>query len=536
MYDFTKNSYDYIIIGSGFGGSVSALRLSEKGYKVLVVEKGSWWNSNDFPSTNWQLKKWLWIPTLRFFGFFKITFLRHVGILSGVGVGGGSLVYANTLPRPRNAFFNSGSWSGIQDWQAELEPHYKTAEKMLGSNQNPKLFDADLALKQVAIETGCEDGFAPTDVGVFFGEPEKIVLDPYFEGKGPDREGCRHCGACMTGCRYNAKNSLDKNYLYLAKQNGVEIIAKHVVTDVSTIEDKSGKEGYTVTFSNSFSFLPGKKSKVKTKGVIYAGGVMGTVRLLLNMKEKHLSKLSPKVGDDIRTNNESLIYVVSKDNIKDYSKGVAIGSIFPSDENSHIEPVRYGSGSNFWKLMGVPLTFGSNIFVRLGKLIYHLVRHPISWLRIYTTKNFAEKSIVLLFMQHLDSTVKFKRGILNLTSHLSKGKAPTAFIQEAKELAERTSKVINGKPFVLATEALTGIPTTAHILGGAVIGKSIDEGVIDKNQKVFGYENMYVCDGSAISANPGVNPSLTITAMTEFAMSKVPEKALNSKFQTTNIL
>ncbi|NQU31673.1 MAG: GMC family oxidoreductase [Bacteroidetes bacterium] len=524
MSDYLHNTWDYIIIGSGFGGSVSALRLSEKGYRVLVIEKGSWWKPDDFPKTNWNLKKWLWIPSLRFFGFFKITFLRHVGILSGVGVGGGSLVYANTLPRPRKAFFNSGSWSGIRDWQSELEPHYIAAERMLGANPNPLLFDADLALKQVAIETNCVDGFEPTNVGVFFGEPEKIVEDPYFKGKGPDREGCRHCGACMTGCPHNAKNSLDKNYLYLAQQLGAKIITKHKVTRVEPNEEPDGSKGYTLTLVNSFSFFPGKKQIIKSKGVVFAGGVLGTVRLLLNMKGKHLPKLSDKTGDDIRTNNESLIYVVSKDNTKDFSKGVAIGSIFPSDENSHIEPVRYGSGSNFWKLMGVPLTFGSNIFVRIGKLLFHLVRHPVSWFRIYFTKNFAEKSIVLLFMQHLDSTVKFKKGLFNLTSHLSKGKAPTAFIPEAKVLADHMSKVINGKSFVLSTEALTGIPTTAHILGGAVIGSTPETGVIDANQKVFGYENMYVCDGSAISANPGVNPSLTITAMTELAMSKVPFK------------
>ncbi len=328
----------------------------------------------------------------------------------------------------------------------------------------------------------------------------------------------------MTGCRHNAKNSLDLNYLHLATKLGVEIIEKNTVTEIKTNGNTTGSDGYTVTFKNSFSFLPQKKHHVKSKGIVLSGGVLGTVRLLLNMKKKHLAKLSNKTGDDIRTNNESLVYVVSKDSSKDFSKGVAIGSIFPSDENSHIEPVRYGSGSNFWKLMGVPLTFGGNIFIRIGKLLFHLIRHPISWLRIYTTKKFSERSIILLFMQHLDSTLRFKKGLFNMTSHISTGIAPSAFIPEAKELAEKAAKIINGKPFVLSTEALTGIPTTAHILGGAVIGKTAETGVIDENQKVFGYENMYVCDGSAISANPGVNPSLTITAMTEMAMSKIPDK------------
>ena len=527
------SKYDYIIIGSGFGGSVSALRLCQKGYKVLVIEKGSWWKPEDFPKTNWNLKKWLWLPSLRFFGFFKLTFLRHVGILSGVGVGGGSLVYANTLPRPNTKFFNSGSWSGIQDWESHLEPHYKTAERMLGAVPNPKLFDADLALKELSVVTNCEQNFEATNVGVFFGQAEEIVSDPYFEGAGPDREGCSHCGACMTGCPHNAKNSLDKNYLHLAQKQGAIIIDKQKVTEVVPIGNVDGSEGYSVIFKSSQFLFPGKKHTVNTKGIVFSGGVLGTVRLLLNMKKKQLKNLSNKTGDDIRTNNESLIYVVSRDKSKDFSKGVAIGSIFPSDENSHIEPVRYGAGSNFWKLMGVPLTFGNNIFVRIGKLLYHLVRHPISWLRIYTTKDFAERSVILLFMQHLDSTVKFKKGLFNLTSHISTGKAPTAFIPEAKELADKTAEIINGKPFVLSTEALTGIPTTAHILGGAVIGESSETGVIDKNQKVFGYENMYVCDGAAISANPGVNPSLTITAMTELAMSKIPLQSPKNN-QTNN--
>ncbi len=519
-----QENYDYVIIGSGFGGSVSALRLSEKGYKVLVIEKGKWWKSSDFPKNNWHLRKWMWLPAFRFFGIFKMTFLRHVGILSGVGVGGGSLVYANTLPRPKKQFFESGSWATLTHWQKELEPFYQTAEKMLGATRVPKLFDADLALKEVAEKMGHDHQFEPTDVAVFFGEPEVEVPDPFFNGEGPNRAGCNYCGACMTGCRYNAKNTLDKNYLYLAMKKGAEVLAENKVVDVRPTGKADGSEGYLITYKKSTGVLFSRKKEVKAKGVVFSGGVLGTVRLLLNMKEKHLTRLSDKTGDDIRTNNESLIQVHSPAGERNFSQGVAIGSIFPPDENSHVEPVRYGSGSGFFKLMGVPLTFGKNGWARVGKLLKILVSRPGSWLRIYFSKNFSEESVILLFMQHLDSTLRFKRGWFNLNSTVSTGKAPTSFIPRAKELADRTSEVIKGTPFVMTTEALFGIPTTAHILGGAVIGDSPETGVIDKHHKVFGYQNMYVCDGSAISANPGVNPSLTITAMSERAMGFIPEK------------
>jgi cholesterol oxidase len=516
--------YDYVIIGSGFGGSVSALRLTEKGYKVLVVEKGKKYSPEEFPETNWNLRKWLWLPSLRFFGFFKMTFFRHVGILTGVGVGGGSLVYANTLPRPAREFFNSGNWAGLADWEKELEPYYGIAEKMLGAAVNPKLYDSDNTLKELSVGLGKSHLFQPTNASVFFGEPEKIVPDPYFDGQGPEREGCSFCGGCMTGCRHNAKNSLDKNYLYLAAEMGADILPENRVVSLKPYELPDGSSGYELIFrrTTSFVFAPGKK--VKAGGVILAGGVLGTVRLLLDMKRRHLTGLSDKAGCYIRTNNESLVLVDSRDYSKDFSKGIAIGSIFPPDENSHVEPVRYGSGSGFWKLLAVPLTHGRNTFIRIGKLLYHLIRHPFSWLHIYTTKDFAKQSVILLFMQHLNSTLKLKHGLFNLRSQISTGDAPTAFMPESKLLAEQVSEIIKGKPFVLITEAVTGIPTTAHILGGAVIGGSASEGVIDINQKVFGYHNMYICDGSAVPANPGVNPSLTITAMAERVMDRIPNK------------
>jgi len=516
--------YDYVIIGSGFGGSISALRLVEKGYKVLVIEKGKQYEPSDFPKSNWKLRKWLWLPSIRFFGFFKMTFFRHIGVLSGVGVGGGSLVYANTLPRPAKEFFNSGNWAGLADWEKELLPYYGIAEKMLGAETNPKLYDSDLTMLELAKRNGREALFSPTPVAVFFGEPEKKVADPFFGGEGPEREGCSFCGGCMTGCRHNAKNTLDKNYLYLAAKKGAEILPEHLVTSIKPTGAPDGSEGYEISYRRITSFLYSKRRKVRARGIVISGGVLGTVRLLLDMKRKTLPALSDTVGNFIRTNNESLVLVDSRDYSKDFSKGVAIGSIFAPDEYSHIEPVRYSSGSGFWKLLGVPLTHGRNVFVRIGKLLYHLIRHPFSWLHLYFTKDHAKQSVILLYMQHLNSTLNLRRGLFNMRSKLSSGGAPTAFMPESKKLAEQVSEIINGKPFVLVTEAITGMPTTAHILGGCVIGKSSDDGVIDINHRVFGYSGIYICDGSAISSNPGVNPSLSISAMTERAMASIPIK------------
>lgn len=519
-----KPEYDFVIIGSGFGGSISALRLTERGFRVLVIEKGKKYSPEQFPETNWKVRKWLWVPSLRFFGFFKMTFYRHIGVLSGVGVGGGSLVYANTLPRPPKAFYDSGNWAGQANWENELSPFYDIAEKMLGAEVNPNLYDSDIALKTLAEQNERGYLFEPTKAAVFFGEPEKTVADPYFGGNGPEREGCSFCGGCMTGCRHNAKNTLDKNYLWLAVQKGAEVLPEHFVRSIKPAGAADGSDGYEIGFRKTTSFLFHPEKHLKAKGIVLSGGVLGTVRLLLDMRRKKLPLLSRHVGDFIRTNNESLVLVDSRDFSKDFSKGIAIGSIYAPDENSHLEPVRYGSGSGFWKMLGVPLTHGKNVWIRIGKLLVHLIRHPFTWLHLYVTKDHAKQSVILLYMQHLNSTIRLRRGLFNLRSKMSDGAVPTAFMPESKKLAEEISGLIKGKPFVLITEAISGIPTTAHILGGCVIGKSADEGVIDKDHKVFGYSNMYVCDGSAISSNPGVNPSLSISAMTERAMAKIPIK------------
>lgn len=516
--------YDYIIIGSGFGGSVSALRLSEKGYKVLVIEKGKWFAAQDFPKTNWNFKKWLWMPRLGFFGIMKLSIFKHLAILSGTGVGGGSLVYANTLPTPKTAFFNSGSWKDLNDWENELKPYYKEALRMLGATNNPKLFDGDLGLQKVAEGLDIKEKFEPTRVAVFFGKPDLTVKDPYFDGEGPDRSGCTFCGACMTGCRHNAKNTLDKNYLFLAQKYGAEILSENEVYDVKPISATDGSQGYEVSLKNSTKLFK-KHRKIKVQGVIFSGGVLGTVKLLLKLKEKSLPHLSEKLGEDIRSNNETLISVSALDKDKNYSKGIAIGSILDTDENSHLEICRYGEGSNAWKLVHLPYVTGSNVVSRLFKTVVKLLKNPLGYFKIYFVNGWAKNTVVLLFMQTLDSTLKFKRNAFGqMTSTISSGKAPTPFIPESIKLVEAYQKAINGVSTSFALETLAGIPSTAHILGGAVMGNDTKTGVIDKDNKVFGYQNMYIIDGAMISANPGVNPSLTITAIAERALDQIPKK------------
>jgi cholesterol oxidase len=518
-----KNHYDYIIIGSGFGGSVSALRLAEKGYSVLVIEKGKWYQGNDFPKTNWNLRRWMWLPSLGLFGILKLTFFRHVSVLSGVGVGGGSLVYANTLPKPKSQFFNHGSWSGLSDWENELAPFYETAWKMLGASENQLIGEAEDAMKALAIEIGKEDKYHAPKVAVYFGEKGREVADPYFDGKGPTRTGCIGCGACMTGCRYNAKNTLDKNYLHLAQQLGVEILAEKEVRNVIPKDKTDGIGGYKITFKSSTKMFS-KTRTITAEGVIFSGGVLGTVPLLLKLKDTSLPNLSHKVGEDIRSNNESLILNVTADKDKDFSKGIAIGGLIELDENSHLEPVKYGAGSGFWRILMMPKVSEKNFFKRIVKLIIKPLSDPIGWLKVLFVRDFAKQSSVLLFMQHLDSKLKFKKGWFGMRSGLSSGIKPSAFIPEADQMAERHARITNAKSVAMLTETITGIPSTAHILGGAVMGKDTLEGVIDKDNKVFGYTNMYICDGSMISANPGVNPSLSITAISERAMSKIPIK------------
>jgi len=445
-------------------------------------------------------------------------------VLSGVGVGGGSLVYANTLPVPKKEFFQADSWSHLADWESELKPHYESALNMLGTTKNPRLETGDITLQQLAHEIGKGNLFEPTNVAVFFGEPDKKVPDPYFNGKGPERTGCNFCGGCMVGCRFDAKNSLDKNYLYLALQLGTVIQAESLVRDIIPLNGMDGSDGYRVVWVKSTDFIKRKQS-LTCRGIVLAGGVLGTIPLLLKLKKQSLPNLSARIGHRVRTNSESLLCITSFDKQNVFSDGIAIGSILHTDRHTHLEPVRYPSGSGFWRLLMSPLIHGPNFFVRISRIFADMIKHPLLNLKAYSVSNWAERTQILLFMQTINSTLRFKRTLFGMGSKMEEGKAPTAFVPEAKELAERYAVLVNGRTRAFLTESVFGIPTTAHILGGAVMGEDASEGVIDRNHRVFGYHNFYICDGSSISANPGVNPSLSITALAERAMYKIPPKS-----------
>jgi cholesterol oxidase len=532
--DDGADSYDWIVIGSGFGGSVSALRLAEKGYRVLVIEKGRRFAPSDFAKDNTELSRWLWSPGLGWKGIYQMTFMKHVTILHGVGVGGGSLVYANTLPKPKRPFFASKSWAHLADWETELSSHYDTALQMLGATPYPGETPADRILKQIAIDIGRAEHHHPTDVAVFFGQPGVEVDDPYFGGKGPKRVGCTECGACMTGCRVGAKNTLDKNYLYLAEQLGVRVEPE---TEVSAVRPEG--EGYRVETIGSFD----KKNKrvFRAGRVVFAGGVMGTIPLLLTMREdpSGLPNLSSRLGRSVRTNNESLTVVGNPDTPHDFSRGVAITSILHTDDESHIEPVRYGRGSNFFRKLIFPHSTATTLVGRLAAVAKTIAKHPIVWTRGF----FAGKShqaAILLYMRTLEEsvTLAFKKGPFGkrmLDTVLDDPKsAPKANLPEAMELAQRFASKMDGYVSSMFSESILGAPTTAHILGGACMGANEAEGVIDAQHQVFNYPGLYVIDGSAVSANPGVNPSLTIMALAERAMSFIPaaKRAGTSKGRT----
>lgn len=519
--------YDYVIVGSGFGGSVSALRLTEKGYHVLVLEKGSELKAEDFPETNWDVKRWLWAPLLGFRGLFQLRPFRHVQVLAGAGVGGGSLTYANTLPIPKRGFFASPAWAHLADWENELAPHYQTARRMLGAAPTDFLTPADALLKSLAEEDGKPEAFEKPHVAVYMGSPGQTVPDPYFGGKGPERTGCIRCGACMTGCKHGAKNTLDKNYLHLARQQGLQLHADTEVTHVAPL----AQGGYLIRAQQGRSYFDRKPVSYEAKNVIFSGGALGTNSLLLRLKADPtaLPKLSDKVGSGVRTNSESLIWVAVPGGREDHSKGIAINSLLQTDENSHLEMVRYGAGSGFFRWVSVPHVHGAAGFLQIFRILFAMLMHPLLMIRAFCMPDWARSTMILLYMRSVEGTLRFVRGAFGfMNTELEAGEHPRATMPEATALALRIAKKSGGLAMSAFYEPLFDIPTTAHILGGCCMGDSADTGVIDHRHRVFGYDGLYIVDGSTISANVGVNPSLTITALAERAMTFIPDKTAAS--------
>ena len=522
-----KQKYDVVIIGSGFGGSVSALRLAEKGYKVLVLEKGRRYETKDFPKTNWRLRKFLWMPKLFLYGIQCITLLKNVFILHGAGVGGGSLVYANTLLVPPDKAFEDKRWFG-GGWKNKLLPFYATAKKMLGATPAQYLGETDYILKNTAKKMKKEDTFHSVDVGIFFDNPGKTAKDPYFNGKGPDRSGCILCGGCMVGCRHNAKNTLDKNYLYLAERLGVEIFSEQEVLSVQKSDAK-----YLITYKKSTGIFNSSKI-VKADKVIFSGGVMGSVKLLLKCKTNNLlPNISDCLGDYVRTNSESILGVRThtNNNNQDFNKGIAISAGFYPDDKTHIETCRYGKGQNSMSMLTTHIFSRKHIIPVPIRWLFNIFRHPIKFIKDSVPYKWSSQTVILLIMQPISNYLKltYKRRWWRLwgqsmNSELSSGVPIPSSIKSGEYVANEIAKNINGVPMSTYMDTFLGIPTTAHILGGATMGDSVTNGVVDENFEIYNYPGLYVIDGSVVPSNLGVNPSLTITALAEYAMSNFPEK------------
>jgi cholesterol oxidase len=524
--------YDWLVIGSGFGGSVSALRLSEKSYSVGVLECGRRFADDEFPRSTADLGRYFWRPRLGMKGIFRLTTFKDVAVVSGCGVGGGSLGFANTLYVPPEAFFKDRQWSAMADWEGALMPHYEEAQRMLGVVQNPYDDPADQLLRELGEELGVADTYKKTPVGVFFGEAGKTVPDPYFGGEGPDRTGCLLCGRCMVGCVHGAKNTLVKNYLYLAEKRGARVMAERTVTDIRPLGSADGAEGYEVESVRSGAWLRKDRRVDSARGVVVAAGPLGTNKLLQRCRlGGSLPRISRRLGELVRTNSESILTVtVPEDYPDDLVKRVAITSSIYPDPTTHIETVTYGNdGDSMHRLYTLLVGDGTRL-TRPLKLLGQMFMHPVRLAKVLFPRHWSRRTIIILVMQTLDNAIALRPrkgpfGSLWLQTEQDPERPNPTFIPVANQAAEWFAKRTGGIAQTALTEALFNIPTTAHILGGAVIAPDADHGVVDARQRVFGYENLLVCDGSAIPANVGVNPSLTITALAEHAMSHVPPAA-----------
>ncbi len=524
------------------------MRLAEKGYRVLVLERGKRFRDQDFARRNWNIFRYLWLPALRCFGILQISPFRDLWVLHGSGVGGGSLGYANVLMQPDDRLFANPAWKHLTDWKTVLLPHYATARRMLGVTTNPLRTPADDVIHAIASQQNAADTFQPVQVGVFFGkdasdQPGQEVPDPYFDGQGPARNVCKRCGGCMVGCRYNAKNTLLKNYLYFAERMGVEIWPECEVQDIQPLPTgQADGARYRVVYHTTTRWGPRPQKGVYARNVIVAAGSLGTLRLLFRCRERtrSLRNLSARLGDNVRTNSESLLGASARNLAVDYSQGIAITSIFHPDPVTAVEPVRFPAGSSLLRFLSAPLISSEDhIPMRLLKSLAFFLRHPIDTLRMYLLPGWARRTTILLVMQTDDSRLKFRpgRGLLTgfrrgMVTLPDKEHSLPRRIDKGHNVTRAFAKKIGGFPEGPVNESFLNTPITAHILGGCPIGRDADEGVVGLDCQVHGYPGLYVVDGSIVPANPGVNPSLTITALAEYAMSLVPEAGNSSAGST----
>jgi cholesterol oxidase len=532
----SDQAYDFVVIGSGFGGSVSAMRLTEKGYSVLVLERGKRYRDQDFPRTNWNIFKYLWAPAARCFGILQISPFRDVFVLHGSGVGGGSLGYANVLMEPDERMFENPAWKDLADWKSILQPYYDTARQMLGAATNPRLWPSDHILHEIAGQLDQEITFRPIEGAIFFGEPGVEVPDPYFDGEGPPRRGCQHCGACMIGCPYNAKNTLVKNYLYFAEKWGAKVWAECEVRDVRPLPaNQPDGARYEVCYRSSTAWLFRPEKQVRARNVVFSAGALGTQHLLFRCREVtgSLRKLSPRLGDMVRTNSEALLGASSRDLRTDFSQGLAITSIFYADNVTTIEPVRYPAGSSLMRYLASPLIEKSgSVLSRFLRSIILMLLHPMDSLITYVLPGWAQRTTIILVMQTEDNRIHMRLGRSlftlfrkSLVSRPDEEQTVPGKIDIGHQITRSFAARIRGIAAGSINEGLLNIPMTAHILGGCPMGRDEREGVVDVHCQVHNYPGLYVVDGSIVPANPGVNPSLTITALAEYAMSEVPPKA-----------
>lgn len=528
-----RYDYDYLVVGSGFGGSTAALRLAEKGYSVAVLECGRRYEDADLPEATWQLPRAFWLPMLKLRGMLRVSPFKDVTVLSGSGVGGGSLVYSMVLLRAPDRTFDGPRWSALADWRAEMPRHYETAERMLGVARYERDGIGDRLLRDVAEDLGVAGTYSKPTVGAFLGPPGETVEDPYFDGAGPPRTGCTLCGNCMVGCRVGAKNILTKNYLYFAERAGVRILPERLVTDIRPLgRSADGSEGFAVTSVTPGNALVRNPRTVNVRAVVVAAGTLGTNKLLQRCRlNGSLNVLSPRLGEGVRTNSESVLAVTAPDDRYDLSESVCISSSVWLDEHTHVEPVIYGTGgdlnSSLFSLLVDPGRRGTQPV----RLLAAALRDPRALLRASNPYRWSRRTLLFMVMQSLDSSIRLRPwrrlrdGTVLLQTEPEPGSPLPRPLPAAYDIARRLAEKMGGTPQASLFEATLGTPVTAHFLGGAVIGADADHGVVDADLKVHGYENLMICDGSVLPTNLGVNPSLTITAVVERAMERVPARA-----------